>query len=301
MKFGVFLPQRELGRNTKELLEFITAADEAGLSFLQATDHVLGADPAAYSGQVFPYDIHDFLHEQFVLFAYLAGVTRLDFVNGVLVLPQRQTALVAKQAAEVDILSGGRLRLGVGTGWNAIEYAALNAPFEDRGARFEEQIHVLRKLWTEEAVTFEGQFHQLHGVGILPRPARPIPIWIGGGAGPSRKVLDRIGRLADGWLASRPATEELASKLKIVHEAARAAGRDQLPELNLGTRINHRNADILRREIDAASALNATYFTIRADRPSDPEDKRRRRSLSWYLDMLHFAADVFREYQREDT
>ncbi|HEY5245658.1 MAG TPA: LLM class F420-dependent oxidoreductase [Acidimicrobiales bacterium] len=297
MKFGVFLPQREIGHNPEDLFRFVRAVEDEGFDFLQATDHVLGADPAAHPGQDFAYDVHDLLHEQFVLFAYLAGTTNLEFVNGVLILTQRQTALVAKQAAEVDILSGGRLRLGVGTGWNTVEYEALGVPFDDRGDRFEEQIHVLRKFWTEEAVTFEGAFHQIHGAGILPRPARSVPIWIGGGAGPNQRVLRRIGRLADGWLASAPATEELAVKLKVVHEAAREAGRDEPPGLNLGTRVNHRDADMLRRELDAAQALGAGYFTIRADQPTDPEDKRHPRSVEWYLDMLHFAGGVIPEYR----
>jgi probable F420-dependent oxidoreductase len=297
VKFGAFLPQREIGHHPEDLFRFIRAVEETGFSFLQATDHVLGADPMAHPGQGFAYDVHDLLHEQFVLFAYLAGTTNLEFVNGVLILPQRQTALVAKQAAEVFILSGGRLRLGIGTGWNPVEYEALDVPFNDRGDRFEEQIHVLRQFWTQESVTFEGQFHQIHGAGILPRPDRPVPIWIGGGAGPSKRVLDRIGRLADGWLSSTPATEELAAKLKFVHEVAREAGRKQPPELNLGARINHRDPDELRREVDAAQTLGASYFTIRADLPTDPQDKRNHRSVEWYLDLIDFAGRIIPEYR----
>jgi probable F420-dependent oxidoreductase len=163
-------------------------------------------------------------HEPFVLFGYLAGLTtEIEFGTVVVVLPQRQTALVAKQAAEVDLLSGGRLRLGIGIGWNAEEYAGLGADFSTRGARCEEQIALLRELWTKESVTFEGRWDRLHGLGISPLPRqRPIPLWIGATA---PAALDRVGRLADGWFPMLQSPDRLQRGLDRVHAAARAAGR----------------------------------------------------------------------------
>ncbi|MGH7752399.1 MAG: LLM class F420-dependent oxidoreductase, partial [Gemmatimonadales bacterium] len=189
-------------------------------------EHVLGANTASRPGWKGPYSHRDMFHEPFTLFAYLAGVTkRLELATGILVLPQRQTALVAKQAAEVDILSGGRLRLGVGIGWNDVEYAALGADFHRRGALISEQIRVLRALWTQDAVTFHGRWHRIDDAGINPLPVqRPIPLWMGGAAEP---VLRRIGRLADGWfLSGRVPIADRASQIERVKGYARAAGRD---------------------------------------------------------------------------
>src|SRR5690606_34184587 len=144
-----------------------------------------------------PYTFKDPFQEPFVLFGYLAGLTqRLELVTGILILPQRETALVAKQAAQVDVLSGGRLRLGVGIGWNEIEYEAMNFSFRNRGKRIEEQIEVLRRLWTEPLVKFDSQWHHINDAGINPMPVqRPIPIWFGGGAD---VVLQRMARIGDG-------------------------------------------------------------------------------------------------------
>ncbi|HXA32021.1 MAG TPA: LLM class F420-dependent oxidoreductase [Acidimicrobiales bacterium] len=295
MRFGVALPQREMALDLDVLLRYVWALEEKGFSFIQCVDHVLGVDWDAHpdKSSAHDYDIYTPLHEQFTLFAYLAGRSNLEFATGILVLPQRQTALVAKQAAEVDILSGGRLRLGVGTGWNQPEYEGLGASFDDRGARFEEQIQVLRMLWTEEAVTFKGRFHQIHGAGILPRPTHSIPIWIGGGAGPSRGVLERIARLADGWQVGDSASEEVASKLKFINEAARVAGREAPMGLSLVNRHAGRDLGDLRRELDAAQALGATYLTMQPTAPCDTQQA----SIDWYFDHLDFVAGVITEYR----
>jgi len=222
----MILPQTEIGPDPDVLVDFAKVAEESGFESLVVYDHVLGADTAMRPGWDGPYDASDQFHEPFVLYGYLAAQTSLELVTGVLVLPQRQTALVAKQAAEVDIFTRGRLRLGVGIGWNRVEYEALGVNFSTRAARCEEQIELLRLLWTEDVVNFEGRFDQVVGAGILPRPVqRPIPIWMGGGA--SRPVLERIGRLADGWIALSAPGLGLEEAWAVVLESARAAGRRQ--------------------------------------------------------------------------
>ena len=204
MKFGITFPQREIGTDPVAIRDFAQAAEGAGFDYLVAYDHVTGAHPDRFIGRDVgfpspPYLYDSQFHEPFTLFAFLAGLTtRIEFTTSILILPQRQTALVAKQAAEVDLLSGGRLRLGVGVGWNFTEYEALNEDFHTRGARQEEQITVLRKLWTEELVTFRGRWHNLDRVGIAPLPPRPIPIWIGGGL--TEPLMKRVARVADGWM-----------------------------------------------------------------------------------------------------
>ncbi len=204
MRIGTVFSQADSGTDPDAIRAWATVAEEAGFAHLIAYDHVLGADPALYPDGVGnfpapPYTHEHVFHEIFVLFSHLAAVTTsLELVTSVLVLPQRQTALVAKQAATLDLLSGGRLRLAVGVGWNWAEYQGLGADFATREDRLEEQIAVMRRLWTEPLVSFEGRFHQLDRVGLNPRPARPLPIWIGSGASP--RVLRRVVRCADGWM-----------------------------------------------------------------------------------------------------
>lgn len=225
MKIGVVFPQTEIGTDPVAIRDFVQAVEGLGYSHLLAYDHVLGADPAHYPGWRGAYTHEDMFHEPFVLFGYVAAVTRrIELVTGIIILPQRQTALVAKQAAEVDVLSGGRLRLGIGLGWNAVEYEALGQDFHNRGRRVEEQIALLRALWTQPVVTFQGRWHRVMNAGLNPLPVqRPIPIWVGGGAD---AVLRRTARLADGWFPlSRPdeATRILVQRLR---DYAREAGRD---------------------------------------------------------------------------
>jgi probable F420-dependent oxidoreductase len=159
-----------------------------------------------------------------VLFGYLAAITSLELVNGILILPQRQTALVAKQAAEVDLLTGGHFRLGVGLGWNAVEYEALGKDFSNRGRRIEEQVGLLRRLWTEQSVTFDGTYERVTAAGLAPLPVqRPIPVWFGA---QSPRAYERVGRLADGWFPQVPPGPKLDEARGIVEAAAKGAGRD---------------------------------------------------------------------------
>src|SRR3954451_2274066 len=179
MQIGVVFPQTELGGDVDNVGAYAAGVEELGYAHLLAYDHVLGADPEVYEGWNGPYDVNTTFHEPFVLFGYLAAITELELVTGIIILPQRQTALVAKQAAEVDLLAEGRFRLGVGLGWNAVEYEALGKEFTNRGVRMDEQIPLLRRLFNERAVTHHGRYEKVTGAGIAPLPVqRPIPIWI---------------------------------------------------------------------------------------------------------------------------
>ncbi len=199
MQIGVVYPQYELRGDPAAVGRFGTAVENLGFDHLLAYDHVLGAVHAGRAPLLTgPYAEHDPFHDPFVMFAYLAGITeRIRFATGVLVLPQRQTALVARQAADVDLLSGGRLRLGVGVGWNYVEYEALGQDFRTRGAREAEQIELLRRLFTEPVVDFSGRFDRVDRAALVPRPARPIPIWLGGSAA---VAFARAAHLADGFI-----------------------------------------------------------------------------------------------------
>lgn len=199
MKVGVVYPQIELGGDPNAVRRIGKAVEDLGFDYLLAYDHVLGAVHADRTPPLpGPYTERDPFHDPFVLFGYLAGITeRIGLATGVLVLPQRQTALVARQAADVDLLSGGRLRLGVGVGWNHVEYGALGQDFRTRGAREEEQIELLRRLFVEPVVDFKGRFDQVDRAALLPKPARSIPIWLGGSG---EKAFDRAARLADGFI-----------------------------------------------------------------------------------------------------
>ncbi|XOV85519.1 MAG: LLM class F420-dependent oxidoreductase [bacterium] len=223
MKIGVVFPQTEIGADPDRVAKFAITAEALGFDHLLAYDHVLGANTASRPDWQGPYNSESMFHEPLVLFSYLAGLTSsIELVSGVIILPQRQTALVAKQAACVDVLSRGRLRLGVGTGWNEVEYEALGANFKDRGHRSEEQIDVLRRLWRDDAISFSGEHHKITDAGLNPLPPdRHIPIWLGGMA---PQVIDRVGRLADGWLPF--VNRNLAGQIEQVHTIAKQAGRD---------------------------------------------------------------------------
>jgi len=225
MNIGVVFPQVEIGPDPVAIREYAQAVEAMGYTHILAFDHVLGANPDRPGGWKGPYTYRHSFHEPFVLFGFLAAATRrVELVTGILILPQRQTALVAKQAAVVDVLSGGRLRLGVAVGWNPVEFEALGENFKNRGRRIEEQIEVMRALWTNELITFEGQWHRVPDAGINPLPIqRPIPIWMGG---ESEVVVRRAARLADGWLPHfRPGAEAQAIVDRL-HGHIKEAGRD---------------------------------------------------------------------------
>ncbi len=225
MKIGVVFPQVEIGQDPAAIRDYAQAVEAMGYTHVLVFDHVLGANPERPGGWKGPYTYRHAFHEPFVLFGFLAAATRhVELVTGILILPQRQTALVAKQAAAVDVLSGGRLRLGVGVGWNPVEFEALGENFKNRGKRIEEQIDVLRALWTKELVTVQGQWHRITDAGINPLPVRrPIPIWMGG---ESEVVVRRAARLADGWMPHFRPGPDAQAIVDGLHGDIKKAGRD---------------------------------------------------------------------------
>jgi probable F420-dependent oxidoreductase len=260
LRIGAVFPQTELGGDTGAIPAWGQEIERAGYQHALVYDHVVGADPAVHAPWDGPYDMRTTFREPFVLFGYLAALTDLELVTGVIILPQRQTALVAKQAAEVDLLAGGRFRLGIGIGWNHVEYEALGKSFSDRGARSEEQIELLRRLWTEPSLTFDGKHEQVTGAGISPLPVqRPIPVWIGGS---SPRAYERIGRLADGWFPQVQPGPELDEARAIVDQAARDAGRDPAT-LGLEGRVSYTgDTDAVVAAIEAWRAVGATHVSV---------------------------------------
>jgi probable F420-dependent oxidoreductase len=262
MQLGVIFPQTEIGADPKGVRDFVQATEELGYAHLIVFDHVLGADVSRHPGWEGPYTHRDMFHEPFVLYGYLAALTqRLELVTAVIILGQRQTALVAKQAAEVDVLSGGRLRLGVGIGWNAVEYEALNEDFHNRGRRCEEQIAVLRALWTQEVVDFHGRWHRITHAGLNPLPVqRPIPLWLGGRA---EAVVKRVARLADGWFPQFAPDDAGRRTIERLHAYAREAGRDAATIGIEGRIAIASNAsDTWARQAEAWQALGATHLSV---------------------------------------
>jgi probable F420-dependent oxidoreductase len=261
MRIGVVFPQTELGGDASAVRAYGQRVEELGFTHLLAYDHVVGADPEVHEGWAGPYDIHTTFHEPLVMFGYLAAVTAtLELVTGVIILPQRQAVLVAKQAAEVDLLSEGRLRLGVGLGWNAVEYEALGEDFTNRGKRLGEQVEVMRRLWTEHSVTFAGKHHRVTGAGLAPLPVRrPIPVWIGAA---SRPALERAGRLGDGWFPMMAPGPQLDEAREIVAQSAIAAGRDP-STIGMEGRVNWRGdrAQVVD-ELSLWSAAGATHVSV---------------------------------------
>ena len=262
MRLGVVFPQTEIGSDPGAIKDYAQTAEELGFRHILAYDHVIGANPASRPGWRPPYTYSDPFHEPLVLFGYLAGLTkRLELVTGVLILPQRQTVLVAKQAAEVDVLSGGRLRLGIGIGWNPVEYEALGADFKNRGRRSEEQVEVLRKLWTEELVTFNGLWHKITDAGINPLPVqRPIPVWFGGS---DDRVLRRLAKLGDGWFPLLAPDEKCRAMIDKIRDYAKEFGRD--PGLiGIEGRISYGQGspEAWLKEIEAWKRLGATHVSL---------------------------------------
>ena len=262
MHFGVIYPQTEYPPDAAAVRDFAQTVEGLGFSHVVAYDHVLGANPERPGGWKGPYTHQSAFLEPFVLYSFMAAcTTRLGFLTGILILPQRQTALVAKQAATLDVLSGGRLRIGVGLGWNEVEYAALGKDFHDRGRRIEEQLEVLQRLWTEPLVTFHGRDHHIDDAGLNPLPRQqPIPIWFGGH---DDRVLRRAARYGEGWIPNfrsaadaRPALEKLGAHLG-------EQGRS-LSGFGLEARIPYRDGDPAAwlSAIEAWRQVGATHIGL---------------------------------------
>lgn len=274
MQIGAIFPQTEIGADPGAIREYAQAAEGLGYSHLFVADHVLGADTGRHAQIAGAYYTHrSVIHEVFTLLGYLAGVTgAIGLTSGILILPQRATALVAKQAAAVDGLSGGRLRLGVGVGWNDVEYEALNRNFRDRGRRSEEQIALLRALWTQEVVNFDGRWHTVSYAGINPLPVqRPIPVWLGAGSSasprPPEPVLRRIATIADGWFPNFPPAAAGREAIAAVRQYARDAGREPAAVGIEGRiRIDGKSPEVWAAEARAWADLGAVAVTVEARR-----------------------------------
>jgi probable F420-dependent oxidoreductase len=259
VQIGVVFPQTEIGPDPGAIRAYAQRIEELGFAHLLAYDHVLGADPAVHAPWTGPYDVDTTFHEPFVLYGYLAGFTSLELVTGIIILPQRQTALVAKQAAEVDLLTGGRFRLGVGLGWNAVEYEALGKNFGDRGRRMAEQVGLMRQLWTQRSVTFEGEYETVTGAGLAPLPVqRPIPVWFGASSQPAYR---RVGRLADGWFPQLPPDSRLEEARQVVAQAAAEAGRDPAA-IGMEGRVSWSDADRLVDHVGRWRAADASHLSV---------------------------------------
>jgi probable F420-dependent oxidoreductase len=260
MEIGVVFPQTELGGDRGAVRAYGQAASDLGYAHLAAYDHVLGADTTVHGDIGGPYDIHDTFHEPLMLFAYLAGFTTLRFATSILIGPQRQSALLAKQAAELDLLCAGAFRLGLGLGWNRVEYEALGYSFSERGAFLEEQVGVLRRLWTEESVTIHSRFHHITAAGLAPLPLqRPIPIWLGAAA---PAALRRVGRIADGWFPG-VGLDGVAEALETVAEGAREAERDP-SSIPFEGRVHYADGDpdTVAQHAQRWRELGASYVTV---------------------------------------
>jgi probable F420-dependent oxidoreductase len=261
VQIGVIYPQTELPTDPDTARAYVRRVEELGYRHIEIYDHVLGADPAVHTDWSGPYDVDTTFHEPFVFYGFVAALTELELVTGIIIAPQRQTALLAKQAAEVDILSRGRLRLGIGIGWNRVEYEALGQDFSTRGKRQEEQIELLRRLWTERSVTHEGTFDTIVGAGLAPLPTqRPIPIWIGGMSAPAYR---RIGRVADGWFPRLEPGPDLDEALAIIATAATEAGRDP-GTIGMDGRVRHGagGTDDLVRDVERWRDAGATHLSV---------------------------------------
>lgn len=262
MQIGVVFPQTEFGSDPIAMRDYAQTVEGLGFSHVLAYDHVLGANPDRPGGWSGPYTYLTPFQEPFLLFSYMAAITtRLSFITGIIILPQRQTALVAKQAATLDVLAGGRFRLGVGIGWNAVEYEALGENFRTRGQRSEAQIALLRRLWTEPLVTVHDAWHDISDAGINPLPVQqPIPIWLGGHAD---AVLERVARLGDGWLPNYRTAEEASAALDRLDGFLAAQGRTRRA-IGIEPRLHYRDgdADYQRRVIEDWRAAGADYFSI---------------------------------------
>ena len=270
MEIGVIFPQTEIEPDVAAIRDFAQAAQDMGYSYIFIADHVLGADARAYDNPLFGmYNHESVVHESLTTMGYLAAVApNMGLMSGILILPQRQTALVAKQAAEIDVLCGGRLRLGIGVGWNFVEYEALGMNFQDRGARSAEQIEVMRELWTKESVDFHGKWHDITHAGINPLPVqRPIPVWLGVGSPlapiPPDVALRRVARIADGWCPNFAPDESGYALQEKVHNYMAEYGREP-SELGLDGRMGTAGSspDEWADRVSAWREMGASHLSI---------------------------------------
>lgn len=261
MQIGIVFPQHDFNGDYGAIKEFAIRAEEYGFAHILAYDHVLGANPDRPGGWQGPYTYKHAFYEPFVLFSYMAGATEtIEFTTGILILPQRETAVVAKQAATLDVLSNGRFRLGIGVGWNAVEYQALNQNFKTRGRRVESQINVMRQLWAEPLVTIKDEWHDIPDAGINPLPTGQIPIWLGGHAD---VVIERVARMADGWIPTTRTPEQAKPLLEKLDGYLAENGRSR-DDVGLEAWIGYGdgNPDVWQQRLDGWRAANFTHISF---------------------------------------
>jgi len=285
MQFGAVLPHNEIGTDPGALRAWAQGVEALGATPILIYDHVLGADPNRPGGWSGAYDKDVAFHEPLTTFAFIAAVTeRIDMMSTVMILPQRQTALVAKQAAQVAILSGNRLRLGVGTGWNRIEYEALGVPFSARGKRQEEQVELLHRLWTEDSLTFEGQYHRVDAASINPRPSQRIPIWFGGSA---PALLERCARLGDGWIPLMGANDAARACIDAIRSHRERAGKS-MAGFGIQAQAQYRggNPERWRAHAGAWREMGATHVALATHNAGATGVDGHLRRLAQYLDAV---------------
>jgi len=262
MRIGVVFPQTEFGSDPGAIREYAQTAEALGYTHILAYDHVIGANPDRPGGWRGPYTYQSAFHEPFVLYSFMAALTeKIEFVTGILILPQRETVLVAKQAAALDVLSNGRLRLGVGVGWNKVEYIALNQDFHTRGKRQEEQVELLRLLWTQELVSYLGRWHTIPEAGLNPLPVqRPIPIWFGGY---NDTLLRRVAKMGDGWLPGHRTAADAEADLARLDGYLAENGRSR-QDIGLEPRLQYKdnNLDSLAQTMADWQAAGATHISL---------------------------------------
>ena len=270
MELGVVFPHHEIATDPGAIRAYAQGVEELGADHLLIYDHVVGGDRDRPGGLDGPYDKDTRFHEPLTTLAFVAAVTeRIELVTAVLVLSQRQTVLVAKQAAEVAILARDRLRLGVGVGWNTIEFQALGQDFSNRGHRQDEQIDLMRRLWSEDSFSYDGEFHTIDRAGMAPRPDRPIPIWFGGSAAP---VLERAARLGDGWFPLGSPKPKVADRVAAIRAHRDALGRS-MDDFGIQAQAQYAGGDPERWRTHAGAwqEIGATHLAI-ATHDAGPTD-----------------------------
>lgn len=262
MRIGVVYPQVEFPDDPSAIRDYAQTVEGLGFTHILAYDHILGANPIRPGGWRGPYTYADPFMEPLVLFSFIAGVTeKLEFTSGIIILPQRQTALFAKQAATLDVLCGGRLRIGIGLGWNEVEYVSLNENFHNRGKRVEEQVEILKRLWSEPLVIYNGNWHNIPDAGINPLPnQRPIPIWFGGS---HKNVLKRLARFGDGWMPTYTSPDDAKPALELLDQFLEQNGRSR-KDIGLEVRFKYGegNPDSWRKWLDSWRHVGATHVSI---------------------------------------
>ena len=261
MQIGAVFPHNEIGTDPGAIKAYAQGVEAMGITHLLIYDHVLGADPDREGGFRGPYDKDVAFHEPFTTFAFIAGVTdKIDLITTVMILPQRQTVLAAKQAAEVALLSNNRFKLGIGVGWNELEYVGLNETFNNRGRRQEEQVDVMRKLWSEDSLDYTGEYHRIDKASINPRPSKTIPIWFGGSA---PALLDRVARLGDGWIPLMGANDKAKACIDTIKQTRKAAG---LSFANFGIQAQAQYAggspERWRKHAEAWREMGCTHLAV---------------------------------------